>query len=215
MPYGVPAPTASAAPWWALPSPADFGGCSSVQHVTLEIGTIKCLFMDATSDEKARAIRLVATSCAICARPLRDSISVEAGIGPECRKRYGYHVDVPPKFRAEANKLVHAIAINQTGLVVLKAADRLRELGFAKLAEAVSAKRAEVFIIQDEKGICVKAPYLEEATEAFRRIPGRKWSNDEKANRFPVSAKRELWAVLRTFYLGSLAVGPQGSFEIN
>lgn len=170
--------------------------------------------MDATRDQKARAMRLVATNCAICARPLRDSISVEAGIGPECRKRYGYHLDVPPKFRAEANQLVHAIAIKQTGLAVLKAADRLRELGFAKLADAVSARRAEVFIVQDESGIFVKAPYSEAATEAFRQIPGRRWSNDEKANRFPVSAKRELLALLRKFYLGALAVGPKGSFEI-
>ena len=36
------------------------------------------------------ATALLATDCAQCNRPLRDAVSVEAGIGPDCRKRHGY-----------------------------------------------------------------------------------------------------------------------------
>jgi len=36
------------------------------------------------------ACRMVATHCACCGRELVDSISVETGVGPECRKRHGY-----------------------------------------------------------------------------------------------------------------------------
>jgi gamma-glutamylaminecyclotransferase len=40
--------------------------------------------------ENAPATRLLATSCACCGRALLDAISVEAGIGPDCREKYGY-----------------------------------------------------------------------------------------------------------------------------
>ena len=40
--------------------------------------------------ESAPATSLVATNCACCGHPLLDAVSVEAGVGPECRKRYGY-----------------------------------------------------------------------------------------------------------------------------
>lgn len=42
------------------------------------------------SYENVPATKLLATYCACCARPLVDAVSVEAGVGPECRKRHGY-----------------------------------------------------------------------------------------------------------------------------
>lgn len=40
--------------------------------------------------ENAPATKLLATHCACCGRSLLDAVSVEAGVGPECRKRHGY-----------------------------------------------------------------------------------------------------------------------------
>lgn len=40
--------------------------------------------------ENAPATRLLATSCACCGRPLVDAVSVETGVGPDCRRKYGY-----------------------------------------------------------------------------------------------------------------------------
>lgn len=40
--------------------------------------------------ENAPATILLATTCACCGRPLVDAASVEAGIGPDCRRKYGY-----------------------------------------------------------------------------------------------------------------------------
>jgi hypothetical protein len=172
--------------------------------------------MSTTSDvSNARAVKLVATNCAICTRPLRDSVSVEAGIGPECRKRYGYNLKVPQKLRAEANMLVHDIAIQQSGPEVLQAANRLRMLGFVKLADAISVTRADVIITQEEGEVLIRAPYSEAATAAFRSVPGRRWCSKEKVNRFPVNAKRRLLDVLRTCYPGSWAVGPRGAFRLD
>lgn len=42
------------------------------------------------SYETAPATIMLATFCACCSRPLVDAVSVEAGVGPECRKRHGY-----------------------------------------------------------------------------------------------------------------------------
>jgi len=42
------------------------------------------------SYENAPSTVLLASCCAICGRALRDAVSVEAGIGPDCREKYGY-----------------------------------------------------------------------------------------------------------------------------
>lgn len=42
-----------------------------------------------TSYENAPATELVASACAVCARPLADAESVNSGLGPHCRKACG------------------------------------------------------------------------------------------------------------------------------
>lgn len=42
------------------------------------------------SYESAPSTILVASHCCLCGRALVDAVSVEAGIGPECRRRSGY-----------------------------------------------------------------------------------------------------------------------------
>lgn len=50
-----------------------------------------------TTYENAPATRILATHCACCGRALLDAVSVEAGIGPDCRAKYGYGMfDVDP-----------------------------------------------------------------------------------------------------------------------
>ena len=52
-----------------------------------------------SSYETAPATRMLATQCAVCARPLLDAVSVETGIGPHCRAKYGFNVEVAPELR--------------------------------------------------------------------------------------------------------------------
>ncbi len=42
------------------------------------------------SYENSPACKLIATTCCCCGHPLVDAVSVEAGIGPDCRKKWGY-----------------------------------------------------------------------------------------------------------------------------
>ncbi len=164
--------------------------------------------------ESAPATAMVATLCAACSRPLVDAQSVEAGLGPECRKRHGYLIEVPAEARGEANKLVHRIACTQDGPEVLKAVNRLIKLGFIKLATRIAARVADVTLTADGETIVVEAPYRAETTYAWRRIPGRRWDAESKANRVPSTAKMALWALLKAHYAGCVGYGPKGLFVI-
>jgi exodeoxyribonuclease-5 len=93
------------------------------------------------SYESAPATELVATHCAVCARPLVDAQSVEIGIGPDCRAKYGYDVPVEPELRREANQIVREIATSALDAAALRAAlGHLHALGFDRLADRIEKR---------------------------------------------------------------------------
>lgn len=93
------------------------------------------------SYENAPATKLLATACACCGRALVDAISVETGIGPECRKHYGVAFDTTDAAHAEANALVFQVARKgMTAATAQPIFDRLAALGFTVLADRI-AKR--------------------------------------------------------------------------
>lgn len=164
--------------------------------------------------ENAPATKMLAARCAVCARPLLDAVSVESGLGPDCRRKYGFNQEVAPELRAEANKIVYEIALKQTGAVVGWGCQRLRALGFNSLAERIE-KRAIAVRIQKEGGrLLVKTPYSDEVAAAFRLIPGRRWDRERKVNVIPVNQRRALWALLCRHFDGEQGVGPKGVFTI-
>ena len=54
---------------------------ASFENVVVGLSTVSL------ADSLSARIRLVATTCCVCATPLADETSVELGIGPTCRKR--------------------------------------------------------------------------------------------------------------------------------
>lgn len=165
--------------------------------------------------ENAPATRMLATHCAVCGRALVDSVSVDFGIGPDCRRKYGFNQVVSEEARREANKIVHDIALEQTGLEVARRTVRLRELGFDKLAAIVEKRVCHVQIRIGQDGrLEVKAPYDERALADFRTVRGRRWDGERKLNTFPVESKREVFAALVRCYFGKIALGPRGVFKI-
>lgn len=165
--------------------------------------------------EDAKATKMLATHCAACGKELVDAVSVETGVGPVCRKKHGYNADVDPEARAEANKLVYLVALEQGGIKVAEATARLRELGFAKLADRIEKRAVSIRIEELPSGrFAVKSPFDEAAVEAMKRTPGRRWNREEKVNSFPVTSKGAIWAILRRYYPGAIAVGPKGPFQV-
>lgn len=173
--------------------------------------------------ENAPATKMLATNCVCCGRALVDAISVELGIGPECRE--GFNADLTDETRKIANKLVFEASLAATeGLieVVRAKAAEVRSLGYGELAERMEKRfvkadrKADITIAQDGDTYVVVTPYRRKDAKAFvaawRQVPGRRWMNG--ANVVPVQSKKELWDVLRTFFGGRYAKGPKGVFRI-
>lgn len=178
------------------------------------MGIAKEATMGTNGYENAPATKMLATQCCVCARPLVDAKSVELGIGPDCRKKYGFDLGVPEAARIEANKVVYEIACVQEGAVVIEGCAKLRGLGFTTLAAKIEARLAVVEVEEANGTLTVKTPYDPVFVDAVRKIPGRKWDKAKKVNTCPVGAKLALWAVLRSCFPNKVGRSAKGAFII-
>ncbi len=170
------------------------------------------------SYETAPATRMLATHCCACGKELLDAKSVEAGMGPDCRRKY-YNklVDhLTEEQRRAANKLVYDIALDQGRTVeTLLCASKLRDLGFDKLADRVVKGNAKVQIELVREGwLAVRAPFKAEAVTAWHDVQGQKWDPATKRRLVPTLSKVHLYMLLSTHYAGLLGVGPLGPFVV-
>lgn len=174
------------------------------------------------SYENAPATKLLATHCCVCGRPLVDALSVELGIGPECRAKNGYNDVTDPTARAEANKLVHAIAAGACGnpLDLIIALASLRVYGFERLADTLTDRKAAVRVedLGDGK-ISLTTPYDAGFVAALKAAtPWRRFVKDDSGARWVVAGdedvKKKLFAAMRRAFPNTLGVGPRGAFAI-
>jgi len=89
----------------------------------------------------------VASTCAACGRTLTDPLSVEIGMGPDCREKHGYTGTIghiPDEVCTEANALIHDLAcgVGRGASYVDKraACARLRTLGFDGVAARIEQR---------------------------------------------------------------------------
>ena len=173
----------------------------------------------------APACQLLATHCCCCGRPLVDAISVELGIGPECRKGFDGNIDATTQ--NDCNRLTRAAAVAaQSGNVerVREIAETIEFLGLTALANKIrkrfvnAEKRATITIVNNGDTLIVETPFRRKDSsdfiEAWRNIPGRRYDRSRNANVVPVSAKQQLWQLLKRFFPGEFGKGPQGLFRI-
>ena len=173
--------------------------------------------------ENAPATKMLSSNCVCCGRPLVDAISIECGIGPECRK--GNDGGISDNLRDEANKIVHQAALSAgIGRIseVLEAANKVESLGFVVLAGKMrrrfknAERQAEIEIVKSNGYYRVVTPYRRKDSKSFinawRMIPGRRWENG--ANLIPLKSKNDLWIILKNFFGGKYAKGPKGIFKI-
>ncbi len=170
--------------------------------------------------ENAPATRMLATHCGACGRPLVDAKSVEVGMGPDCRAKYGYGADVPEGVRQEANAIVYQIALRQSepSLELCQLAARIKEIGLPKLAARVLERICRVRIEVLARGVgwvlSLAAPYSPAFVEDSRRISGRHWRKETKTTEFRIDQRAQLNAALQRHFRGALAMGPKGPFVI-
>lgn len=165
------------------------------------------------SYETLNSTRILATRCAVCARPLRDAVSVELGIGPDCREKYGYSECINEGNRERANQLIYLVADAQTGIEAVTAARALKELGFVKLASKIATRLFDVRIERIAPGtLAISTPYTQAGVDAFRQVPGRQWNKELCANVVPEANKNQVWAALKKAFAGHEMLGPDGQF---
>lgn len=164
--------------------------------------------------ENAPATIMLATQCAVCGRPLVDAISIETGMGPDCRSKHGFmgkHApNVSEEDRTKANRIVYGIACGVPADILAASIKELKDLGFSLLASVLEDRNITVHVDEMGDRIVVRTPFSEEVVLAMRTIPGRRWNKEEKANTFPIESKRAVWEMIKRFYRGQLLKGSKG-----
>lgn len=192
------------------------------------------------SYEDAPATELLATHCGCCNRPLVDAKSVQAGIGPECRKRHGYgETQSPANFElaatrlgealphagdahASANVLVHRVAAERSGVGVDRAIAAIAALGYTKLAARLTERlKADVVVVTVEREgdqYVIRTPKL--ADDVFARYTSAMralapWNANRKVREAPVDRAQALFAALKgSLPKGSMIAGAKGCVTV-
>ena len=171
----------------------------------------------------ALATKMLATNCVCCGRALVDAISVQLGIGPECRQNddSGISADI----QAQANELVYraSLAAQNGEISTVKGyAEQIKALGLGNLADKVgrrfrnAERNTEIVLTLEGDYYRVETPFRRgakaEFIAAWRAIPGRRYKDN--SNYVPVVQKKALFELLRQFFAGKVANGPKGLFKI-
>lgn len=185
-----------------------------------------------TPEKSSAAYRMLATRCAVCARNLRDPVSVELGIGPDCRKAYAFTGEGLSSAAYErARVLVFQLALEASAKAivpanVLIAADELREIGLSKLADVLVDRNARIRVKpHGADAVLVSFPYSMAASFEIGRLGGTVVRDDSRPSpkdgrgafvgyAVPVANRNAVWSVLRRHFVGLLGVGPRGPFVV-
>ncbi len=158
--------------------------------------------------ENAPATKMLATHCCACGRPLVDAPSVESGMGPDCRKKYGVGTGVTPEARERINSLVYQIALAQG--CTLAQARELHGLGAERIVGKLADRFALATVREDGGALVVETPYREDIVALMR---GFAWDAAAKARRVPVARARELHERFKRFPAG-WGMGRKGPFAL-
>lgn len=160
------------------------------------------------SYENAPGTIMLATHCAACGKALVDAVSVESGMGPDCREKYGrWPAEVD---RTAVNKLVHTIALSQS--CTPEQAMELHRHGADKIAARVAQRFATILVEREDDTVLVWTPrYSPEVVEVMRRVP-RQWNPEQKCYVVQDGFSASLWRALRT--LSGWGYGPRGPFAL-
>lgn len=166
----------------------------------------------------APATKMLATHCAVCARPLVDAQSVECGVGPDCRKKYAYDLpEAADDVREQANAIVRKIALVQKGAEAFALCRDLHKLGWVQLATRISERLTKIHVEDRGVDLAVTTPFEPGFVAALKaKHCGAQWDKKAKAWIVPATqeAKAALYAVLVEVFKGKWATGPKGPFVV-
>ena len=191
--------------------------------------------------ENLKSTKKLATRCICCGRALRDASSVEYGIGPICRQKYGFDETISEDARRKANQLIWYAALDDVDNdEKLHSADKIEALGLVNLANKIRERFLENAItIIAEKVTFGRGQYERECDALLIKTP---WEGKARADEFKAAlkqafdwrdlqavfedkkfrgwavkgseAKKALWAILQRLYEGEAGFGPKGYFKV-
>lgn len=169
------------------------------------------------SYETAPATLLLAVECAACGRPLVDADSVEIGMGPDCREKYGFDIAADPETKADVNRRVHAIATGKLpGAEVIGHMLMIRAHGFNALADKLEDRLVKIEVLNvDAATIAIVTPFAPAFTDELKAAtPWRRW--DAASKRWIVPATKPvrdaIWAAMRRHFRGAIGRGGAAGF---
>ena len=167
------------------------------------------------SYEDAAATKMLATKCCVCNKPLLDSISVEVGMGPVCRKRFFSDHSNPNQ--GEANKIVHHCATSMAHPYIIDVnCKKLDDLGFEKLSDRIRRRmnlksRIPIVIKRYRRlevdGAIIFSPFKRKSLAAWKSIYGRVWMSEREANFVPDYSMNSVIELLEQHYSGYILAG--------
>lgn len=171
--------------------------------------------------ENAPATKLLASHCVACGRPLVDAVSVETGMGPDCRERHGYEQEADEATRKEVNARVFELALwrrDPSAVDLERAVEDLKEIrarGFVHLADVLEVRLCKVQIekTDDPTVLAVRSPYSYDLIIRAHALSMR-WDYKRKVWVFPAAVKSAVFKALCSVYPGLLGVGPRGVFPL-
>jgi len=191
--------------------------------------------------ENLKSTKKLATNCLCCGRPLRDAGSVEYGVGPICRNKYGFNEVIDEESRHKANQLIWYAALDDVdNEEKLYCADKIEKLGLVNLANKIRERfLSDVITIVSEKVSFGQGKWARECTALLVKTP---WEGKDRADEFKLAlkaafdwrdispvfeedkfrgwavkgrgAKKLLWNVLKNLYSGKSCFGPKGYFRV-
>lgn len=174
------------------------------------------------SYENSAQCKMLATRCASCGRPLVDALSVEYGIGPECRKYIDEELnELTDKSRQIANAIIYKIAMDQGQTsMTFKAIDGLIKLGFMRTALKLARRFVDVKLYYDAENIYVQSKKNPLFIWKARDIGGE-WMAEvpsagvpKKVWKIPKENKDKLFMALKRCYPGQTGIGAKGIFSL-
>ena len=183
------------------------------------------------SYENAPATALLASNCLCCGRALVDAASVTAGVGPVCRKKWGYTA-ISEDLRLAANVLIHEAARSECeNARRIEIADELRAMGADVLADKIMDRflkpaatlRFETVTFgkgkweKEVEAIVVVTKYNPEFNNTFKTLVDWKdrsiaYNQKGKFNGWAIKpeSKGQLWRAIKTHFAGDFIETPDG-----
>lgn len=170
------------------------------------------------SYENAPATQALNTHCRRCKRPLLDATSVQLGIGPECRQKWGISVELLGN--DEANKLIaHTMRNTTTSAEVVANIKALEELGFSSVASKLGQSISQITVERDNenKGFLLAVPFRADFGLIMKQsgVKGAYFKKEAQKRWFvPFASAKALFTALKKAYPDHIGYGSQGLFSI-